>query len=171
MSWYELLALLALTGYAIVRQTRRSEVIGNTRFKLAIIYGIVGLAIGGMHLPRGGWEIAFLAISLALSIGIGMIRGHYTRVWRADGVVYSQGTAFTVSLFVLLIVGKFALGTAAYFLHVTESGGFGEILLMIALMVAFQAEIIWRRAEPLGARRTAKDQVTAVVAAPDSIQR
>ena len=46
---------------------------------------------------------------------------------------------------------KFALGTAAYFLHVSDDGGFGEVLFMIAIMVAFQAEIVWRRAQSLGA--------------------
>ena len=47
----ELLMILALTGYAVYQQTRRHEVVGRTRFKLAIIYLIIGLVSGGFNLP------------------------------------------------------------------------------------------------------------------------
>jgi hypothetical protein len=33
---------------------------------------------------------------------------------------------------------------------ISDDGGFGEVLIMIAIMVAFQAELIWRRARTLG---------------------
>jgi len=46
---------------------------------------------------------------------------------------------------------KFGMGTWAYFNHVSDDGGFGEILIMIAVMIAFQAELVWRRARALGA--------------------
>jgi hypothetical protein len=55
-------------------------------------------------------------------------------------------------MFLGLILVKFGMGTAAYFAGVSDDGGFGEILLMIAVMVAFQAEIIWRRAAWMTAR-------------------
>lgn len=161
MTLNEIVILVAMMGYAIYMQTKRHEVIGGSRFKLAIIYGIVGLVVGGYHAPDSGWEVAFLAASLALSIAVGVVRGHYTRIWSEGGRVYSQGTAFTITLFLLMVVGKFALGTAAYFAGISDSGGFGEILLMIALMVAFQAQIIWHRAAPLGARLHETDPVAA----------
>lgn len=153
--------LIAMMAYAIYMQTKRHEVIGESRFKLAIIYGIVGLVMGGLNLPDQPFEIGFLVVGLLMSIGVGLIRGKYTRVWAQDGRVYSQGTAFTISLFLLLVLAKFAMGTAAYFLGLSDGGGFGEVLLMIALMVAFQAQIIWNRAKPLGARASDKDPVAA----------
>jgi hypothetical protein len=52
-------------------------------------------------------------------------------------------------LFLGLVAAKFAIGTAAYFLHISDDGGFGEILIMIAIMVAFQAQLIWQRAQSL----------------------
>src|SRR5690349_6317379 len=91
--------LVAMIVYAIFMQTKRHEVIGDARFKLAWIYGIIGLVMGGLNLPDQPFEIAFLAVGLLLSIGVGLIRGKYTRVWAQDGRVYSQGTAFTISLF------------------------------------------------------------------------
>ncbi|VTU41437.1 hypothetical protein H4P1_00069 (plasmid) [Variovorax sp. PBS-H4] len=160
MTVYEIVILVAMVGYAIFRQTQFHEVVGDTRFKLAIIYGIVGLAMGGYHVPNGRWEIIFLATSLLLSVVVGLVRGKYTRVWADQGRVYSQGTAFTISLFVGLVAVKFTMGTLAYFNGLSDSGRFGEILLMIATMVAFQAQIIWRRAQPLGARTSEKAQPT-----------
>lgn len=145
----EFLIILAMAGYAIYQQTRRHQIDGSSRFKLAIIYGIVGLVVGGFNLPRTTLSVVFLVISLVLSLIVGLARGRLTRLWREDSKVYSQGTPLTITLFGLLIVAKFGLGTVAYFLGASDDGGIGEILLMIAVMVAVQAELIWRRAQPL----------------------
>jgi hypothetical protein len=147
----EFLIILALTGYAVYQQTRRHEVVGKTRFKLAIIYAIIGLVVGGFNFPHHILIWVFLVISLLLSLIVGLIRGRLTRVWREGDHVYSKGTVLTVSLFLGLIVAKFILGTIAYLVKASDDGGIGEILLMIAVMVAVQAELIWRRAQALGA--------------------
>jgi hypothetical protein len=60
-----------------------------------------------------------------------------------------------------MVVAKFGLGTYAYFAHISDGGGFGEILIMIAVMVAFQAELIWRRACALGARTSSRPTAAA----------
>ncbi len=145
MQIQQLVILLAMMGYAIFRQTRRHEVIGDRRFKLAATYGIIGLAVGGYHLPDGPYQVGFLVVSITLGILVGLLRGQYSTFWPERGRVYSQGTPFTITLFLLLIAAKVALGTVAYVMNVSDDGGFGEILLMIALMMAFEAEIIWRR--------------------------
>ncbi|HEY2280594.1 MAG TPA: hypothetical protein VGI00_19730 [Streptosporangiaceae bacterium] len=150
MSATEIVILLALTGYAIYQQSRKHQIVGSQRFRLAIIYAIVGLVVGGMSLPNNFAAWGLLVLSIVLSIGVGLLRGRLTRVWAAaDGNVYSQGTVLTISLFLGLVAAKFVIGTAAYFLHISDDGGFGEILIMIAIMVAFQAELIWRRARSL----------------------
>ena len=169
MQIQQIIILVALMGYAIYMQSHRHEVIGGSRFKLAIIYGIVGVVVGGFAVPAGPWEIGLLVASLALSVIFGVIRGRYTQVWREDGRVYSQGTALTISLFLILVLGKFAMGTAAYFLHISDNGGFGEIMLMIALMAAFQAQIIWNRAKPLGDRQRSSDPVGDDASAPQQV--
>jgi hypothetical protein len=159
MTLTQIAILIAMMAYAIYMQTKRHEVIGESRFKLAIIYGIVGVVMGGLNLPDQPFEIGFLVVGLLLSVGVGLVRGKYTRVWAQGGRVYSQGTAFTISLFLLLVLTKFAMGTVAYFMGLSDGGGFGEVLLMIALMVAFQAQIIWNRAKPLDARASDQDPV------------
>ncbi len=154
-----LVIILAMVGYAVYKQSQRHEVVGSSRFKLAIIYGVVGIAIGGYHVPPNGLAWLFLGLSIALSVVVGLARGRCTRIWAEGGSVYAQGTALTIGLFLGMVVVKFALGTVAYFAGISDSGGIGEVLLMIAVMVAFQAELVWRRAQPLGARESSKDVV------------
>jgi hypothetical protein len=161
MSPLEIVALSALVGYAIYRQTRQSEVVAGSRFKLAIIYAIAGVLVGGFAMPHSVAEVLVLATGLVLSVAVGLARGRLTRLWAEDGRVYSKGTPLTIGLFLGLVAAKFAIGTVCYFLHISDDGGFGEVLVMIAIMVAFQAEIVWRRARALGARASAKVPVAA----------
>lgn len=163
MSATEIVLVVALTGYAIYQQTRKHEVDGKSRFKVAIIYAVVGLIVGGLNLPKNSATVVLLVLSIALSVVVGLIRGRLTRVWAAaDGHVYSQGTPLTIGLFFGLVVAKFAIGTAAHFLHVSDDGGFGEVLIMIAIMVAFQAELVWRRARSLAPVTADRDGVDAI---------
>ncbi|GAY07873.1 hypothetical protein [Pseudonocardia sp. N23] len=61
-----------------------------------------------------------------------------------------------MGLFLAMVVAKCGLGTYAHFAHISDDGGFGEVLIMIAVMVGFQAEIIWNRGRSLGARATSR---------------
>ena len=144
------IAILALVAYAVYRQTRISEVSGHSRFKLAIIYGAVGIADGGFAMPHGAAAYGLLGVSIALSVVVGLLRGRLTRVWMVeDGRILSQGTALTVALFLAMIAIKFGLGAYASLQHINDGEGFGEVLLMIAVMVAVQAELVWQRAQRL----------------------
>ncbi|MET0692738.1 MAG: hypothetical protein ABWX96_02020 [Propionibacteriaceae bacterium] len=157
MSPAEIVAILALTAWAVYRQTTvRQLSLDHGRFKMAIIYVIVGVTVGGFDTPSGwaGW--AMIATGLVLSFVVGVVRGRYTRVWvDGTGAVWSKGTALTVGLFLGLIATKFALGTVAYFLHIDDGAGFGEVLVMIAIMMAVQAELVHRRAVALAPQREA----------------
>lgn len=165
MSPYEIVAILALTAWAVYRQTVVSAVsFSYARFKMAGIYAAVGLLVGGSDTPSGwvGW--AMIVTGLALSFLVGWIRGRLTRMWVADGTVWRQGTALTVGLFLGLIAAKFALGTLAYVWQIDDGAGFGEVLVMIAVMIAVQAEIIHRRALPLRPSTTGSTEQTTSTA-------
>jgi hypothetical protein len=162
MSSTEIIILIAMVGYAIYQQTRKHEVTAKGRFKIAIIYAAVGLGVGGMHMPKNAIAWGLLALSLVLSVVVGLLRGRVTRVWAAAGHVYSQGNVLSIGLFLGLIAAKIVIGTAAYFLHISADGGMGEILLMLAIMVAFQAELIWRRARALTPSHTDADVASPV---------
>lgn len=163
MSAIEIIAIIALVAYAIYKQTHVAEVTDGGRFKLAIIYAVVGVCVGGFVAPHGAAAVVLLVASVALSVGVGAARGHLTRVWaESDGRIMRQGTAVTVSLFLAMIVVKFAMGTYAYFAHIDQSGGFGEVMLMMAVMVAVQAEMIKNRAITLRAAASAQRSVPSV---------
>jgi hypothetical protein len=144
----EILILMAMTGYAIYRQSVRHAVVGRTRFKLALIYAAVGLAVGGFYLPPDARAWCVLAIGFAASLVVGVVRGRLTLLEREpNGEVFSRGTGVTIGLFVLLVGSKYAWGAWEVLHHAHPHGGFGEVLLQIAAMVALQAEIVWRRAQ------------------------
>lgn len=150
MSTIEVLAVITLVVYAIYKQTRVSEVRARGRFTMAIGYAVIGISVGGFSLPHRPVAAGLLAASILLSLAVGLARGHHTRIWREpDGRVYRQGTALTVGLFLTMLAAKFAMGTYAYLAHVPTAGGFGEILIMMAIMLALQAEIVVRRAAAL----------------------
>lgn len=147
MSPLEIIAILALSAWAIYKQTVVAEVSTTpARFKMAGIYAAVGLAIGGFNQPSGAAGWTMIVVGLSLSFVVGVLRGRFTKVWAADGKIWRQGTALTVGLFVALIAVKFGLGTLAYFWHVNDGAGFGEVLVMIAIMLAVQSELVYRRA-------------------------
>jgi hypothetical protein len=147
MSPIEIIALIVLAAYAVYRQTTVNEVSEHGRFKLAAVYGIIGIAVGGFALPHGAVAIGLLGLSIALSAAVGVARGYKTRIWQAaDGRVLARGTVLTIALFVGLIAAKFGIGTYEYLAGVRDSAGFGEVLLMIGVMVAVQAQIVWIRA-------------------------
>jgi hypothetical protein len=147
MSSLEIVALLALTGWAVYRQTVVSTVTAGNRFTLAIVYAAIGLLVGGVALPRGtdGWALVLGGVLLSGVVGV--LRGRLTRIWLDErGTVLRQGTVVTVGLFLGLIVVKVGLGVCADLAHVDGGEGFGETLVMIAVMIAVQAEIVQRRA-------------------------
>ena len=70
-------------------------------------------------------------------------------------------------MFLGLVAVKFGLGVLAWFAHINDGAGFGEVLIMIAIMIAVQAQIVYRRAETL-TRAAASCRVTASQASQTS---
>lgn len=147
MTATQILMLIALTCWSVYKQTIRTEVNGKGRFKMAKIYGIIGLVVGGFYLPADVIAWATVVVSVGASAVVGVMRGNLTRLTVEDGKVFSQGSALTIGLFLGLVAFKFLLGTWLYFNHPQPHNGFGEILVLIAIMVAVQAQIVWLRAQ------------------------
>jgi hypothetical protein len=146
----ESICLVAGVGYAVYLQTQVKERVGRRRFLVPIIYAIVGIGLGGISPPDGLSEYLLFAGSLLFSIAVGYCRAQLTRIWAApDGRVYSQGTPTTIALYLGMIAFKVVLGILARIWGLSHNGGFGEILAMTAVMMAFQVEFVWRRARPL----------------------
>ena len=152
MSPLEIVAIIGMVVYAIYMQSKVMEVTEHGRFKMAIIYGIIAVAVGGFAAPQGATAWSLLAASLVLSLVVGLARGALTRIWLTpDGRIMRKGTVLSIGLFLALVVVKFGMGTFAYLEHLQDGGGFAEIMLMIAVMAAVQAQIVWRRGAALQA--------------------
>ncbi|WP_312774986.1 hypothetical protein [Atlantibacter hermannii] len=147
MTTTQILMLIALTAWSVYKQTIRSEVRELGRFKMAKIYAIVGLIIGGFYLPTDAIAWATVVLSVGASAVTGVMRGNLTRLTVSDGKIYSQGNALTIGLFLGLVAFKCVLGTWLYFNHPQPHNGFGEIIVLIAIMVAVQAQIVWLRTQ------------------------
>lgn len=158
MTTTQILMLIALTCWSVYKQTIRTEVNGKGRFKMAKIYGIVGLVVGGFYLPTDAIAWATVVLSVGASALVGVMRGNLTRLSIEGGKVFSQGSALTIGLFLGLVAFKFLLGTWLYFNHPQPHNGFGEILVLIAIMVAVQAQIVWVRAQKVMAGMVASVQ-------------
>ena len=144
----QLVVVFAMIVYAVYKQTRVAPAAGPGRFKMAVIYAVVGissLAASGWQSPDGaGW--LFLVGGIVLSVLVGVARGYLTRVWvDAEGRSWRQGTALTISLFVVVVVVKVGLGVIAVGAGVHDGSSFGEVLLVVAVMIAAQIEIVHRR--------------------------
>jgi hypothetical protein len=161
MSTTQWIIIAGLISYAVYKQTKISPVTGRGRFRLALIYAIIGVAVG-VTMPHSAAGLGLIGASLIFSVVVGFARGACTRIWRgADGRVLSRGSVVTIALFLALIASKFVLGAVAYLLKIHDSS-MGEILVMIGVSVAIQAEVVWRRAQVLGTGARAGAHETGV---------
>lgn len=97
---------------------------------------------------------------------VGLARGRSTRRWvDTDGTVVRQGTALTVGLILGLVAAKFGLGLYEYVQGVRDTAGFDEVMVMIAVMVAVQAEIVRNHARALIGRSRNEQSVRPLTAA------
>lgn len=165
-----LLILLVLIPWSISRQMRVHEVTTAGLVKLPLIYAAIGvLGFGTGTLPDDGAAIAYLAVSAALSIALGVWRGALIPVW-SDGAgrLVSQGNRTTLALWALLIGTKVALGTAASVTGVFPGEHPGEIFVFIAVSFAAQNAVVGSRIARMagGGAAKARDTARPATAAP-----
>jgi hypothetical protein len=145
----EIVIVAALVTYAVYKQTKVAVVGSGARFRLAAIYLLAGVVVG-LRLPHDLVAVALLAASLIISVAVGCARGAFTRVWVGpDGRIRSRGSLVTIGLFLALIASKFVIGAIADRLGIHEAS-LGEVLVMISVSIAVQAQLVWRRAQLLG---------------------
>jgi hypothetical protein len=146
------IALLVL-ALILVRQLRKRTVREASPYRIMAILAIIGL-VETVQFQKdhtiGGAAWGILVASLAVGAGFGALRGMTVHVWREDGVLYRQGNAMTV---VLWIVGL-GLHIAADVLigHADASAkGLGDtaILLYLAVTLGAQQFYVLERAQHL----------------------
>lgn len=144
----ESVVVIALMAFSVYKQTQRSEVKrGMGVFLIAIVYAAIGAVTGGLAVPTGAAAWLLLGSGAVLSLIVGLARGYLTRVWiDADGHRMSQGTALTVGLFIALVASKVGLTVFAGYHGYQSASGFGQVLVVVAVMIAVQEYVARRRA-------------------------
>ena len=108
-----LVVLAVLLPWSLWRQMQVRAVTRESLIKLPLLFAGIGvLTQTGSLIPDGRAGVIALLISVTASILLGAWRGAVIPVWRAeDGSWLSQGNRQTITLWIVLIALKFALGT------------------------------------------------------------
>ena len=134
-----LLLITAAVAWVLARQVRRARIKPRLLWLAPVVlayFGIRTLSASTWHMPA---DLGLLALSAAVSVGLGVWRGQTIRIWRAaDGTWWRQGSVRTLALWGALIVARgllYGLDTAVG--H-REASGLGAILVALALSFAAQ---------------------------------
>ncbi|HTQ94063.1 MAG TPA: hypothetical protein VMK84_31670 [Streptosporangiaceae bacterium] len=157
---------LLLIGAAVVWVLARQVQVARVKPRLLVLAPLVLAFFGIRSLPASTWrvpaDLALLAVSAALSLGLGVWRGQTIKVWRdADGTLWRQGSVLTLVLWGVLIAARgllYGVGVAAG--H-REASGLGAVLVTLALSFAAQNTVTALRmnaAPPLPAGQPAGSQ-------------
>jgi hypothetical protein len=135
----DLLLIAAAVIWVLARQIQLARV----KPRLLLLAPLVLAFFGIRTLPASTWrvpaDLGLLAVSAALSLGLGAWRGQTIRVWRdADGSWWRQGSMFTLALWGVLAIARGLLYAVGAAVGHREAVGLGAVLLTLALSFAAQ---------------------------------
>jgi hypothetical protein len=166
----DVLLIGAAVIWVLARQVRRARVKPRLLWLAPLVlayFGIRALAAPTWHIPA---DLGLLALSAAISVGLGVWRGQTIQVWReADGTWWRQGSIRTLALWGALIAARGLLyGLDAAVGH-REASDLGAILLTLALSFAAQNAVTAARmdaAQPLPGGQPAEQAADPGAAIP-----
>ena len=132
---------LLLIGAAVVWVLARQVQLARVKPRLLVLAPLVLAFFGIRSLPVSTWrvpaDLGLLAVSAALSLGLGVWRGQTITVWRdADGTWWRQGSVLTLVLWGVLIVARGLLYGVGVAVGHREASGLGAVLVTLALSFA-----------------------------------
>jgi hypothetical protein len=131
--------VLGLVAFLLYRQTIARPVVARRLWMLPGILAVVGVAVVA-NVNKGQLSytaIEWIGIDLVVSLALGAIRGCFVRVYERDGVMWRQGGAITVSLWILAILVRVGIGYSAGKAGV---GNVSEAALELALAASLLAQ-------------------------------
>jgi hypothetical protein len=134
---------LLLIGAAVVWVLARQVRLARVKPRLLLLAPLALAFFGIRSLPASTWrvpaDLALLAVSAVLSLGLGAWRGYTIRVWRdLDGTWWRQGSVLTLVLWGVLIVARGLLYGVGVAVGHREASGLGAVLVTLALSFAAQ---------------------------------
>jgi len=134
----------------IVRQLRPRPVREERPYTIIAILAVVGVVetvdfARGTSVSAAAW--ALLALSLAVALGFGALRGATVHVWRVDGVLTRQGNAVTIALWLVGLAVHIGVDRLIEHADSDAQGlGYSSLLLYLAVTLAAQRVVTLERA-------------------------
>jgi len=141
---------VGLIGFILYRQMSRLPLNPRRLVLLPVViavFAVQQLSRQSIRFDLG--TVAFLGVSLAVSILAGMWRGTTFRMWTEAGVVMIKGTAVTLVAWGVLIVIRLPFAFASHAARYPQGLVVGELLLALAVTFAAQNAVIWLRSSRL----------------------
>jgi len=151
MSVLEVLAVIGIIGYIIVRQVQGEPLRGKRAVLLPVILTVVGflnLRDGGTHLT--GADIACLIIGVAGSAAIGLAFGAITRLRDRGGYLWAQLPLWGLWLWAALVAWRVLVMVVATGMHAHVAASTATLLLSLGANRVAQAAVIAGRAMAMG---------------------
>ncbi len=141
------IVLAILLPWSLYRQMHEHPVTREGLIKLPLIFAAIGL-LGwtAQDNPTDAAAAGYMALSLGLSVGLGIWRGAVIPTWRnAAGDWMSKGNRLTITLWIVLIAAKFVMGTIASITGWFPASGTSEVFLFLGISFAAQNLVVARR--------------------------
>lgn len=151
MSAIEILAVIGIIGYIIVRQVQGEPLRGKRTVVLPAVLTVIGflnLRGGGTHLT--GADIACLAAGTAGSAAIGLAFGAVTRLQARGGYLWAQLPLRGLWLWAALVAWRVIMILLASGLHAHVAASSATLLLSLGVNRLAQAAVIVARAMTMG---------------------
>jgi hypothetical protein len=111
----DIVVTLAVLAWVLYRQTVARPVTVRQLWVLPailVVLGVISLSnVNHGHLSRTG--VTYVAVDLVSSIALGAIRGCFIRVYSQNGVMWRQGSAVTIALWIVSIAVRLGIGLLA----------------------------------------------------------
>ena len=135
----DVLLIVAAVIWVLARQVQ----VARVKPRLLVLAPLVLAFFGIRSLPASTWrmpaDLALLAVSAALSLGLGVWRGQTIKVWRdADGTWWRKGSVLTLVLWGVLIVARGLLYGVGVAVGHRDASDLGAVLVTLALSFAAQ---------------------------------
>jgi hypothetical protein len=140
------LIIIAGIGLVIVRQFQARELRTGPLLAIPIVLIALGLQTFSAGPPTTAAGIAVFAVSVLVSIGVGVLRGRSERIWHtANGAPWRQATSRTALLWAASIAARVVALLIARAAG-DHSPATAQVELLLGLSFAAQHAVLARRA-------------------------
>jgi hypothetical protein len=155
----EIVLVVAAVCYVMVRRMIGEPAEAKRMLVLPAVLAVIGGSDVSGHVKTPA-SAAFLAATLGISVVFGALRGATVQLSQRDGLAFLRYTGFTVLLWVLNLLIKFAANAVFGAVDSKDSGALGNSLLLTlgtgmlveGLVVLYRAllsghEVMWAKGE------------------------